>query len=704
MKAMIPRFGVILISLALVGCGLELLSPLKQLSTSSGADGFQYSWPLEMALPLGSLSLSLDDPDFARSLFGDVPVNPGHDERLHLLPVSQSLEPISFGNGLELKTPVTIAIPPQGLPDVNHALPDIPFPDIVIGAETLMGVSLPPGHVVPSTLTYVDQRDLPIPGERRDFLEAKVGTPPAQLEFTLHNHLGVRFYPTVRIYATRNGTTRQIAQTESSVDLEPGQSRKLTIPLYENALLTPDLAMRVDIKVPGGQRMQAPITGIAMTDMLLATKNISHLRVAIASHSLPIPDLAVDLGLGALDLEADAIRRVVVEEGMLELTLSNQFPVTTTVALEFPNLVRLGQTQPIKAVYELRAGSTLTPQISLSGVSILPENGKITVKAHAETKDTGPEGALVALDGSQRFSGQVQLQAPLRIREVEVPVKREVALPNVSLPLELPPTFNDLGIRLQDVVLSLSLSNTSALPGSIAIDLKAEVPGKGTLSLTDLEGKPVRFPLKANMANDLRISSENSNLLELLDAKPTALSVGGTITVDSKGEAVRLSASDRIDGHLAVEMPLTIAFSAFGGAAERPAFEVRPATALSYNSENQEALSKVDRAVLKLDIDNGWMLPFDLDLLFSSASDPFTDPDAFVLPVSLGNATGGYRVNNALTLEGESLARFRKASMLGMRLRSPGTSTAVSIYRGSRIRVNLGLTFKATVSSGQVGP
>ena len=703
MKAMIPRFGAILISLALVGCGLELLSPIKQLSTSNSSDGLQYAWPVEMTLPLGTLSLSLDDPDFARALFGDVPVNVAHDERLQLLPVSHTLEPIHLSKGLTLNSSISIPVPPQGLPDLDHAFPDIPFPDVAISAEDLMGISLPPGHLLPSTLTYVDERVLPVPEDRRDFLEAKIGTPPAQLEFTLHNQLGVRFYPTVRLFATRNGTTRQIGQTTSAVDLDAGQSRKLIIPLNEGALLTPDLSMRVDLRVPGGQRMQAPISGVAMTNVLLATRTISHLRVAVASHSIAIPDLTLDLGLGALDLDPGAIRRMVVEEGALELTLSNQFPVDMTVALEFPNLFRLGQSQPLKASYELRAGSTLKPLLSLSGVSILPENGKITVKAQAQTKETGPAGALVAVDGTQRFSGQVQLLAPLRIREVEVPVKRDVALPEVTLPLEFPQTFTDLGVRLQDVILSLSLMNSSAVPGTVTLDLKADVPGQGLLPLRDRGGNPLRFPLRANTANDLRISKENSNLVDLLNAKPSGLIVAGTIAVDSAGEAVALTASDRLEGRLAVEMPLTIAFAPFGGSAERPAFEVRPATPLSFTTENRETLSKLDRAVLSIAIDNGWMLPFDLDLLFSATSDPFTDPEPFVKTVSLGGPTEGYRVNNAVTLEGESLERFRQASTLGMRLRSPGTADAVTIYRGSRIRVNLGLSFKAEVSSGKVG-
>ena len=324
--------------------------------------------------------------------------------------------------------------------------------------------------------------------------------------------------------------------------------------------------------------------------------------------------------------------------------------------------------------------------------------------AKATTKDTGPAGTLMALDGSHSLSGRVVLRAPLRFRAIEVPVSRNIAIPVSSLPIQLPDLISDQGFNLQDVVLRLDLQNASALAGTVDLDVKASIPGGGELLLRDNAGQPVRLPIVANQANAIRITSQNSNLMALLNAKPTSLSVGGAITVDSKGQAVRLTATDSLEGSLGVEIPLTFTFPPFGGSAEKPAIEVKPPTALTFTSQNRGHLDRVERATLKLTIDNGWSVPLDVDLLFSATSDPFTDPEAHVKSLSLGNPSTGFRVANEVTLEGESLDRFRKASMLGLRLRSPGAATPVTLFRGSSLRLNLGVAFKAQVGSKQEKP
>lgn len=704
MKAMIPRFGVLLLTTFLAGCGLELLSPLQKLSTSSGSGGIEYSWPVDLALPLGTVSLSLDDPAVARSVFGDLAVLPGNDDRLHLAPASQVLEPIRLAENLVLNDALALDLPERAIPEVDASLSDIAFPAMTLNASEIFGEALAPGQLVPLNLRYSIDSKLPLPPDGADFTEARVGTPPGHLTFTLVNHSGIRMAPTVKLYAAASGATRELGRTPTAVPMDPGESRVLTIPLTPGATLTRDLSLGMEFFVPGGQRVQAPVSHVALTGVTLVSGTISHMRVEIPTRSIAIPPQALDLDLGDPAYEKASVRSLEVDAGTLELTLRNGFPVAATLDLDFPQFFRPGQTAAMTAAYELKAGETRRIEIPLAGVAIRPENGQISVTARATTRDTGKAGALMALDSSQTLSGRIVLQAPLRFRAIEVPVTREVALPATTLPIQLPALVTDQGFRLQDVVLRLDLDNGSGLAGELDLNVQATLPGGGGLLLTDKSGQPIRMPIAANQANALRINALNSNLLDLLDAKPTSLLVSGKVRIDSQGKPVRLAASDQLEGRYGVEIPLSLTIQPFGGTAPKPAIDVRPPTPLTFATQHRDALKRIERAVLKLNLENGWNVPLDLDLLFSASDDPFADADAFVQSVSLGNPTSGFKLNQALTLEGESLERFRQAKMLGMRLRSPGTTEAVSIFRGSRFRVNLGLEFKATVSSQQATP
>lgn len=698
MKAILPRFAAVLIPVLLAGCGLELLSPLHKLATSGNAGDFHYAWPVEVSLPLGTIALSLDDPHVARSLFGDFSVLPAQDDRLHLAPQSQSLDPIRFTSDLGLEKPLSLDFPEQTLPDVDATLPEVAFPDLHFSAEEIGGGLMHPDTLIPITLTYTFEPKLTVPPEQSDFTEALTSPPTGYLEFTVMNQLGVRLAPSARLYATQRGATREIGRTTSAVPLDPGESRRIQLPLHQKATLTPDLTLRFEIVIPGNQRMQAPVSGVSLTDVRLVPGTLSHLRVAIASRSISLAPMTLQLGLDDPLLPAQEVRRLEIANGSLNLTLQNGLPVPTTLTLGFPEIIRPGQTAPMREAVTLQAGETRQVAISLAGATASPQNGQLTVTATVDTPDTGPNGVLWALDGTQTFSGRLEVPN-LSIRAVEVPVTRDIALPASSIPFELPEMISDLGFTLQDVIMWLDIRNTSALSGDLHLDVKATIPGKEDLVLRDPTGQPLRFPLGANQTNAVRITSANSNLMDLLNAKPSALVVGGNVRFDSKGQPVRLSLTDSVEGAYGIEIPLTFSFPPFGGEGQNPPIEVQPPTSLNLATEHAETLKGLDRATLSLAVENGWQLPVDLDLLFSAKDDPYSDPDVHVRTLSLGNAASGFKTKNELVLEGESLDRFRGAKTLGLRLRSRGTTEPVTLLRGSAFRVTMAVSFKARISS-----
>jgi hypothetical protein len=701
---MIPRFAVFLIPLLLFGCGLELLSPLQKLNTSDSSKGFEYSWPVDVALPLGSLSLSLDDPEVARSVFGDLSVLPGDDERLRLHPVAKEIAPIAFGDALELKDPLSLVLPAQTLPDLNLDLPDFTFPRLDLSTDQVAGAPLPPGLPIPYAIPYTTTVPLNMPVSESEFSEAQLGDPAGHFEFEIENRMGVRMTPSVKLYAKRQGATREIGRTQAALPLEVGQSRKLVIPLYADAFLTRDLSLKLDIQVMGGQQVQAPSTGLSLDAIKLVKGKVRFMRAEVPAKSFDVPVVEQPLALPEADFPADAVKSLEVEKGTLQLTLVNTFPVAATFEVDFLSFYRSGQLEPMKGTYPVRAGETRTFALPLAGVSIRPHQGRIQLKATGMTSGTGAAGALFALDGSQSLSGTMVLLAPLSFKSVEVPIRREVQLPATVTPLQMPAFLADHGIQLEDVILRLYLLNRSGLGADVALDVSAKLPAGPAMGLTDKAGQPIALTLSPNQAQDFQINAANSNLLELLNAKPTELTLGGKVTVDSKGQAVRISSTDKLEGRLSVEIPLTVTFPALGKDSGAPAITVRPPISLPFAGDSGAQLKMVERAVLTVAVNNGWNVPLDLELLFSAQSDPFADADAFRHTIALGNPHEGYQVKNELVLEGESLDRFRAAKLLGLRVTSQGSGTPVTLFRGSAFRVDLGVTFKANVSSSQGRP
>lgn len=703
MKVMIPRFVALIIPLLLLGCAMELLNPLQKLQTNQQASGVRFTWPVKVSLPLGALSLSLDDPSVAKSLFGDLTVRPGEDERLRLLPEAKTLEPIAFADQLELPEPLEHGLPSQAIPAVEIPKPELALHDVSFQTRDLLPVELVPGMPFPYIETYPLVVPIDVPLADSAFKEAHLGEGAGRLTFEVTNRLGVTFTPSAKLFARFQGATREIGRSLPALPLAPGQKRPVVIQLKAGQILTRDLTIQFEARIPGGQIVSNPVDGLSLSAFDLDLQDLALVRVPLEPQVFRF-DTAFPLELAQAGLATASVRLLEVEQGMLRLTLRNTFPVAVSLDLQFPGITRAGQSEPVAASYLVRGGETRSFDLFLTGATIRPENGMIKVKATASTADTRPEGALFAPDGSETFSGTMTLLTPFRFQAIEAPVFREVLLPASATPLDLPSAFTERGFRLEDAVLRLQILNQSPLAGAIELDVQASFPGKPPMRLTDPAGAPIRLPLSANFANELRVHPQNSNLLDILNAFPSELAVGGTLVIDSQGAPVRLTAADRLEGRVSFEVPLSLKVPAFGGASEAPAIEVRPPTPLDFAASNRDSLERVSRAVLKVSLDNGWGLPLDLDMLFSAQSDPFADAEAFVQTLALGDARNGYRISDELLLEGEALERFRSSKMLGMRLRSPGSDGPLTLFRGAKFRANLTLDFDAVISNRQDAP
>lgn len=702
MRSMIPRFGAFLIAMTLMGCALELLSPLQRLQTSQEGGGVSFSWPVNVALPLGALSLSMDDPSVNRGIFGDLPLLPGDDERMWLVPLGRDLDPIAIGDQLQLEEPIEVLIPPQGFEGGDITLPDFEVPPFSLGAASLLGHELVPGLPFPSAITVSYDAKVPLAPPSSDFSEARLADPAGKVAFTLRNHLGVTFTPVISLIAIRNGTRQVIGRSAAIPPMATGTQRAITLPLFAGATLTRDLELGMQIWVSGGQTVQAPTDGLAISDFEFVDLDFTHVRTPLATQSFTFSQ-QIPLELPDSSLASTSIRAVRVESGTMKLVLGNGLPVANTLDLRFTSMFRPGETEPLRSVVALGPRETRTLSIALDGVTIRPEEGRIAMAGSAMTADTGPAGALFAIDGSQKLEAAFTLLAPLRFSQIEVPVTRTAAIDTTWTALNLPAAVTQHGLKLSDVALRLRIDNQSALGGNILLDLAALLPSGEQRSLIDKQGNPVSLPFLPARKQDLLIDAGNSNLLELLNAMPTDLKTGGRVMIDSKGEPVTISRGDRLSGRFSVEVPLSVNFAPMGPGLSAPPYDIKPATPISLSQSDRARLAAVERVELKVKVDNGWHAPFEIDLRFSGKSDPFADGEALVKTLSLGNAERGFVVDNRIVLEGEDLERFREAQTLGFRLRSPGTTTPVTLFRGSRFNLNVGLEFKAMVDSEQLG-
>jgi hypothetical protein len=699
---MIPRFGAFLIVMSLMGCALELLSPLQRLQTSQNGDGFSFSWPVDVSLPLGAVTLSLDDPSVTHAIFGDLPLVPGDDERMGVVPFGRDLDPVTVGENLQLDDPLEVVFPPQGFDGGNLALPNFNVAPLSLSAAAILGHELIPGLLFPSAIAVSYDTKLPLAPPASDFSEARLGDPAGKVVFTLRNHLGVTFTPVISLLAIRNGVSQVIGRSSAIPPMATGTQRQITLPLYPGATLTRDLELGMQIWVSGGQTVQAPTDGLAVSDFDFVDLDLTHVRMPLATQSFALSQ-QIPLDLPDASIASSSVRTVRVESGALKLVLSNGLPVANTLDLRFTSMFRPGQTEPLRSVIVLGPRESRTQSITLDGVTIRPIDGRITIEGSAVTSDTGPGGALFAVDGSQKLEGAFTLLAPLRFSEIQAPLTRTVTIATSSTSLNLPEAVTRYGLKLNDVALRLRIENRSALSGAIQLDVTALMASGEQRPLTDKQGKPLSLPILPAQTQDLQVDAGNSNLLDLLNAMPTDLMTGGRVVIDSKGEPVTITRGDRLGGRFTLEIPLSVTFAPMGPGLAAPAYDVKPATPIALSESDRTRLASVERVELNVKVDNGWRAPFDLDLRFSEQGDPYADGDALVKALSLGNAERGFTVANRVVLEGEDLERFRKAQTLGFRLRSPGSSVPVTLFRGSRFSLSVGLEFKATVDSRQMG-
>lgn len=701
MTSMIPRFGAFLIPLVLAGCGLELWSPLKKLQTGAQGGGLTYSWPVDVTLPLGNFAFSLEDPSFARAILGDLALVAGDDERMRLVPAAHDLAPMTFAGSFDLDDPIALTLPPQAVKNDLTRIPDLNLPPIDLVASGVLGRELLPGAYFPNSVTYPYSVKLPLNLADPSFSEAQMGDPAGRFVFTLRNRLGVAFTPVFNLYATRQGVRRKIGHSLTVAPVPTGADCQIVIPLYAGSFFTRDLSLELDAWVQGGQTVSAPTDGLKLWGFALDDPKVSRIRVPLASQSLAFaPRLPLDLP--EADLAPASVKSLLVETGEMRLFLKHGLPVPARYQLSFPGFFRPGEVAPLTTSFVMYGGESRTHTTVLDGVTIRPQDGEIAVNVSAETEATGPEGVLLAVDGSEAIEGKVTLGGPLRFRAIEVPLRRDVSLASSSAPVNLPERLKTHGVSLSDVALRIHLMNQSALSGAMALDVSAQYPGAPDRKLTDKQGMPVILPISPQLAQDLMVDGQNSNLLELLNGLPSGISFGGKVSVDSGGKPVMLTRQDQIAGRVTFEVPLSVTFPAMGPGLSAPPYDHAPKD-LPFSEETRRRLELLDRAELWLDVENGWNAPFELDLRFSRHADPYADPEALVRTFSLGNAHEGYRVKNRLLLEGEDLERFRQAKKLGVRLRSPGSTTPVTIFRGAQFRLTIGVDFKAQVDSKRLG-
>ena len=428
------------------------------------------------------------------------------------------------------------------------------------------------------------------------------------------------------------------------------------------------------------------VTGEALFEELRALGSVLPLPITSRSRTIPFP-LPGDVDLNVLRLKA----------GRFTYSLPNTYARPVTVRLTFPTLTRNGEALEVTGSLPPYAGSGPPPTLTnasnpvdLSGYALDFTAGSVTVNYAIDGTDgeqLEPADGTIAVLSNLDFSyleGYFGLQR----------------YPGVTDVLAIDFFDNYLGGDISFVKprITVTVRNSFGVPSRAVIDnLFITTVDGDTLAV---EGDVVKngfdfdYPASpgGNRYTDYVVDETNSNVLELISAKPVALHYQISALINPDQDA-------SIDGFLvdtsSYAATLTVELPLYGAADD---FRMRDSFPVNLGDQYGD----VTAATLRVTTDNE--IPFDLSLtgtFLDAAGNAVADLTAGELlliegsPVdAAGNADGSRQVTTDIPFTGEALAAIRRASVLVLETTfattGDGISQPVRVTDDQQLRVRIG--------------
>ena len=473
------------------------------------------------------------------------------------------------------------------------------------------------------------------------------------------------------------------------------------VPLVDSRVNLPQLLGEIDEQVtltvdPDGllrfnyTDTVPPVTGDALFSELRKLAGTIPLPITSRSRTLPFP-LPGDAALDYLRLS----------RGTFTYSLPNTYAVPVNIVLTFPTLTRDGKPLTVSGSLPAYSGTGTPPSLTnvsnpldLSGYELDASSESVTVNYAIDDPDGGE---LEPADGT------IALLTDLDFSYLEGYFGKQ-RYPGVDEVLRIDFFDNYLGgdIAFVQPRITVSVRNSFGVPSRAVIDELFVITVTGdTIPVSGSvveDGFDFAYPDLPGTERTTRyvVDETNSNVLDLIQAKPVALHyrISALINPDGDSDITGfLADTSSYTAQVNVELPL------YGSADD---FRIRDSFPINLGNKYRE----ITAATLRITTDNE--IPFDLSLTGTfvdaagNALADLTEGELLVIEAAptdnSGQASGSRQVTTDVPLSTETLGRIREATALVLETTfatSDGGDRPVRVLDRQELRVRIGARLNA---------
>jgi hypothetical protein len=229
------------------------------------------------------------------------------------------------------------------------------------------------------------------------------------------------------------------------------------------------------------------------------------------------------------DLPQDyEILRAVISSGSIELTVTNDMAIPCTATLTWATIVDLGG-NPLSATFDLVPFQTANQTMNFAG-RILDGGGSAltTLSADVDIVTPGSGASPVALGATDGLTASLSAGSIAFSSVTGIIPVQDVAIDPIREDIDLPAELE--GLELTAATMALHVTNTSGLPGEVAITMTGtSADGLVRTLIVDrqIEAAVERSPQLTTIILD----ESNSTLIEFLNNLPEQIILAGDVSV-----------------------------------------------------------------------------------------------------------------------------------------------------------------------------
>jgi len=412
------RKAILFIAVFFAGCALDIPDPDKL-----------PVWSTTLEVPIIETTIDLDE--FLKdSLISTYPVGEGGDsifvfnktieldsvevgDKLKIDPIEKSF--VQFASAVTVDsstTSFTIGYDSVGLDDITELIDaEIGLIELDnIGAEETDPISF--ADVMPTTLVTVIETAITSAGGSAEVVVDTVALVPQQksvsfdsftsavlssgyLDVTITNNLFIPLGAPIYV-DIKNNIGAQIFQLTWATEIAAGDSATVTQDV-SGMTLPGSMLVEVSGTSNGSQGQQVAVTTADLSSTFTVGLAARGFQVTQASAVVPAQSIT-DTSSIVLDPSETVVEEAVMSKGNLEITVTNNLPLTGTVRLTIPSLYFGSPDSTFKQNFELVTGTFTVPTVDMAGWTMAMDFADQYLDYHylINTADTDPNSVTIS--------------------------------------------------------------------------------------------------------------------------------------------------------------------------------------------------------------------------------------------------------------------------------------------------------------------